>query len=274
MMVERVDAEIARAMLAALGIEESPTASRLLDALPEGHTLIAGWDERTAKLYLNLSDASDAIRSQAARAMGLEGAPHVIGLNLGASGQELKVYEQLDTLPPETPDALRAWAREFPIAGAMRSFEIVGGARHLRAIFATPRDGAGDLESLPGYDAQAARRAWPFEPGCLRSVGFSADGTSWTAYAKPFEASAVVHAVEPAHIVRSANVELGLFLEPASAERAYARTDKHALSYRVREGEPSREAIEAVMTWALGEVSASESTAVRLSGAPEGWHAV
>lgn len=274
MMVERVDAEIARALLAALGIEESRAANRLLDALPEGHTLIGGWDERMAKLYLNLSDASDAIRAQAARAMGLEGAPHVIGLNLGASGEQLKVYEQLDALPPEAPEALRAWAREFPIAGAMRSFDIGDGERHLRAIFATPRDGAGDLESLPGYDAQAARRAWPFEPGCLRSVGFSADGASWTAYAKPFEASTVVHSVEPAHIIRSADVELGLFLEPASAERAYARTDTHALSYRVREGAPSREAIEAVMAWALREVRASEASVVHLSGAPEGWHAV
>lgn len=254
-----------------------------LAAVPHAKTIV-GWDAtpRQSKLYLNLSDVSEEQRRDALERVWPSAAatspaensgkvsPHVIGLNVGLGGTTLKLYTQLLSAPSDAPQPLLEWASELAIAGWVRCDELLAdGSRRLRAVFAAPQEGAGELP----FEADDVHlgRAWPYEPGCLRSVGFDAAGTSYTAYAKPSQHSQTVHSLDPTIVIREGEHELGLYREPASAEKAYSRTEQHALSYRVRAGEPSRDAVEEVMAWFSAATRAHE-TGGATSAPPEGWH--
>ena len=69
---------------------------------------------------------------------------------------------------------------------------------------------------------------------------------------------------------------MGVFVEPSDrAERAYARTERHAISVRAREGGPAPTWIEPLMAWVLDRVRAAERDeaplASRLSNPPSPW---
>jgi hypothetical protein len=283
-MIERVDRRTALDLLASLPVALDP-ASRLTSrsgAAP----LIVGWDTlRTppvAKIYLNLSDASPRAREGVAATLGLHCAPHVIGLNMAADSVERKIYEQVDELPRDTPDALKKWARHLELAGVVRCFDVQDdGAQVPRAVFVAPRETRAPIEALsalPGWDRKSFDEAIPYEWGQLRSVGFAQDGQSWVAYVKPRDRNSALWTLEPVVCVRCIGGELGIYVVPNHLEkRAFARTDRYALSYRVCDGAPRSEEVVRVMSWASAVVARSEAEgaeAPRWSDPPRGCHVI
>lgn len=258
MMIEGASAELARGVLACLPVDVAEIEPLLAHVERGARPAIVGWDaSRTparAKIYLNLSDASASTRERVARELGVPGAPHVIGANLGPRGvrAERKSYLQLDALPEDAPALLRRFADGLALAGVVRAVDSDGAPR---AIFVGPRHDApleARLRALPGWDERAVRDELGVTPGPVRSVGVSADGTTWTVYVKPRGSESELWALEPVICVRSARGEIGVFVAPASeVARAYARIGEQAVSYRVREGAPSREDVERTMRWAL-----------------------
>jgi len=282
MMLEGLQPDAARAVLACLPVPQQPLLAllRLAGSAP----VIVGWDcsrsAPVAKMYLNLSDRSVAERSALAEQLGLPAALHVLGRNMSAQGVETKVYVQQDDMPPEAPDALHAFARQAGCAGVVLSHDWQPGqALQLRAVFVAPQQATrAQLTSLPGWEAARLDGAIPFAWEQVRSVGVAADGGAWVAYVKPAGASTALWQLEPALCLRGPQGELGVFVEPATAPRAYVYTASHALSYRVRQGAPPADAVAAVMRWAYAAVSAWEqagqSGPVVWGPPPEGWDAV
>ncbi len=273
MMIERVSPSEARALLGALDVvlEDGDEA---LCTWAETHRqpMIVGWDvgrePPVAKLYVNASDASDAHRRSLGRALVIDRAPHLIGLNLGGA-RETKVYEQHSEPPRDLPEALAAWASTAPVAGWVISLDAPSLTR--RAIFAAlrPTDGAPELATLPGW-SEAHLEALPFPIGFAKSVGYDTTGERWVAYVKPRGATPAGHDLEPVVVLRTAAGEIGIFVEPRGG-RAYLEIGEHALSYRLREGEPDRETIDAAMQWAAREVQRSEP---RWTEPPEPWEPI
>ena len=286
MMIERVRPALAGEVARGLGVPLGEQDQALLAWAAERELpAIAGWDvSRTrpvAKLYVNASDTSVPVRRSLGELVGEalgSLAPHVVGVNLSADGyRELKVYEQLAEAPPETPAAMRRWATGAPIAGWVRSLER-GSAPSptTRAVFAAlhPTPEAPELASLPGW-SPGCLAALPFPIGFAKSVGFDASGTRWVAYVKPRGARPAGHALEPALCLASPGLEIGIHLEPPEAP-AYVRTRDWSLSYRIREGQPQRDAIGAAMAWAEAQVREAEETgrAPSWSAPPAPWSVV
>src|SRR5206468_3093697 len=134
--------------------------------------------------------------------------------------------------------ALAAGSADCAGAGAVASWDRApDGAFRPRAFFLAFRDdlpaaAAALLPSLPGWDAAAVAAALPFPAGPPRSLGVALDAPdTWTVYYKPAADRTPVASLEPTARFRAGAVEVGLFLEPTErAERAYARTARHALS--------------------------------------------
>ncbi|HJL04176.1 MAG TPA: hypothetical protein RMH85_18080 [Polyangiaceae bacterium LLY-WYZ-15_(1-7)] len=280
MMVEGVQREEAGAALDALGVPRPA----LLEA-PIEAPFIVGWDAArrppVAKLYLNLSDASADARAAVARALALPRPAHVIGLNLPREGAaETKLYAQREALPEDAPAPLRAWAEGLPLAGVVVCHALEDGALRPRAHFVAPRSDApvdGALRRLPGWDDATARAALPFAPGLVKSVGADVAGR-FTVYVKPRAHDGALFRLDPVLCLAGPRGEIGLFVEPASAPRAWARTGEHALSYRVRAGAPGRAEVERAMRWALAQLEAGAlpptPSAAALAEPPEGWRVV
>jgi hypothetical protein len=286
MMIERAPPMFVRELLAVLVPAAGEGADQLLRvaefrALP----LITGWDTSgqvpVAKLYLNASDASKAVRVRVAHdfigdVRGVPDSPHVVGLNVGENVLELKLYEQCETLGDGAPEPLRRWAHGLELAGVVRSVQVQGDRGSERAWFVSPRsDAAADrrLSSLPGWSDAAAAACLPGAPGPVTSVGFSSDGRRWTAYFKPRAIGTPSWKLDPDVCVADEVAEIGIFVEPAhAAARAYCRSSAWAVSYRVREGKPDATSIDAAMRWALAQ--AETGGAIDLSHPPEPWRVV
>jgi len=265
MMVERVSAQTALALLAPLPVDLTP-ARRFLAAAPTV-PLIVGWDtgrpDPVAKLYLNLSDSAQETRQTVAEAIGVPGSPHVIGLNLWSNTAEVKVYQQLTALPADAPEALARWSKTIALAGVVVCHDVVpGGDLVTRAVFVAPRGDVRDqLWHLPGFDEAAFSAAIPFAWGQVRSVGFAQDASAWVVYVRPQGQAPALWNLDPAVSVRCSGGELGVYLAPiTTAERAYTRSRDYALSYRVRAGQPTAQTIAAVMAWAQAVVGRHESS--------------
>ncbi|MEY3013053.1 MAG: hypothetical protein RIT45_1788 [Pseudomonadota bacterium] len=285
MMLERLEPARALALFDALRLPlDAPR--RLLAAAP-GAPVIGGWDVGRSlpvlKLYLNLSDASRTLRERAATALGLEGAPHVVGINLGrdaaaAARVERKAYHQLAALPADAPAALRSWSASRALAGVVQSLDVTEDGRVAgRAVFVAPSDAADaavGLASLPGWQAEAFAAQIPYRWEQVRSLGFSQDGAAWVAYVKPLGQGVPLWSLEPAVCVRTPSGELGVFVAPVGGgERAYAVQGPHALSYRVRAGTPDPDTVAHVMAWAqsvLTGVQVADEADWRGSPPPEG----
>ncbi|HJL32861.1 MAG TPA: hypothetical protein RMI62_27470, partial [Polyangiaceae bacterium LLY-WYZ-15_(1-7)] len=135
----------------------------------------------------------------------------------------------------------------------------------------------GALRRLPGWDDATARAALPFAPGLVKSVGADVAGR-FTVYVKPRAHDGALFRLDPVLCLAGPRGEIGLFVEPASAPRAWARTGEHALSYRVRAGAPGRAEVERAMRWALAQLEAGAlpptPSAAALAEPPEGWRVV
>jgi hypothetical protein len=158
----------------------------------------------------------------------------------------------------------RAALAEDACAGAVVSWSVSAKAATPRAFFVATRAGAETaierlVSSLPGWNGARVPELLGFAPGAARSIGVSLqDGATFTVYFKP-RGVAPVARLEAAAQFRSGAVEVGLFIEPSElVERAFARSDRHALSYRAREGQPVPREIEALMHWACERMMAAE----------------
>ena len=254
-MIERAPHACVEGLRLLLGVPESPWITRTLatcDALPL--PLIAGWDRTRGclKLYVNASDAPASVRREVAARAELDGAPHVLGLNLFAGGQvELKRY--LQARDAEGPARRLVEAAGALSAGVVTSL-YADGSPH--AYFVALRPASPDaldaaFAFLPGFSWDAIRAHAPFEPASPRSIGVSAADTDrWTAYVKPRDADApALFALEPAAVVTAAGVTVSFFVSPdAETPRAYAREGGRALSYRAHGGSPDP----AILEWSLG----------------------
>ncbi|WP_236516935.1 hypothetical protein [Sandaracinus amylolyticus] len=287
MMIEQADPALLAPIARALGVVVPEVASRWLElARAERVPLIVGWDlrgggpQRCLKLYVNASDASGDARARLAAALA-PGAPPdepaaVIGLNARADGGvETKLYLQsADALElarglGARASALAAAARgEGADAGGVASFDLDGAALRARAFFVAlrePQAGAWRcVRALPGYDERAIVSVLPFAPAPPRSMGVSLSDGSWTLYCKPRGSSRAPEALEPAAVFRYEGVELGVYVEPSEhAARAIRRTERHAVSVRVRRGEPAARALDALVDWFTERLRAAERDGAR-----------
>lgn len=304
MMIERASRDVLDAIAHALDIVLPAAVPRWLDlARQEGVPLIAGWDlrgggqTRCVKLYVNASDASRStrVRLRTALVPGLAGGdepPAVIGMNARADGvAETKLYVQaadavaLASGLGARAQALAAAARdEGADAGGVLSFDVAGSALCARAFFVAlrePVDGADwpCVRSLPGYDPRRLESLLPFVPAPPRSVGVSLGDDAWTLYYKPRDSGRAPEALEPAAVFRGADAEVGVFIEPtATAARAFRRTERHAVSVRVRDGTPAPHALESLVDWFTARLRDAERDgahiATRLADPPAPWRTV
>jgi hypothetical protein len=304
MMVEQATPEVLDAIASAVDVTLPPVTARWLElARQESVPLIAGWDlrgggaERCVKLYVNASDASRAARVRLAAALAPDVAPGgepaaVVGMNARPDGvAETKLYIQsadavaLANGLGARAEALAATARaEGADAGGVLSLDAVGGALRPRAFFVALREPPDDagwrcVRSLPGYSLPIVESLLPFAPAPPRSVGISLDDGSWTLYCKPRDSGRAPQALEPAAIFRIGETEVGVFVEPTQqAARAFRRTERHAVSVRVREGDPSPQALEALVDWFTARLGASEHDGSRvappLADPPPPWRLV
>jgi hypothetical protein len=300
MMVEQATREILDAIAQALAVRlPSHAVDWLQLAAAERLPLIAGWDlrgggaQRCVKLYINASDASQATRHRlcAAVASGVAVAnpPAVLGMNVLPDGMvETKLYVQSDDAVAlasslnQRAQTLAAAARgEGADAGGVLSFDVVAATLHPRAFFVALREPPCAeawrcVRSLPGYDPAALESLLPFPAAPPRSVGVSLDGGGWTLYCKPRDSGRAPQSLEPVAIYRSGDAEVGVFVEPTQhARRAFRRTERHAISVRVREGSPAPYALEALVDWFAGRLGAAELTSgLSLSDPPPPWRRV
>jgi len=288
MMIERVPANIAEELLEALGSSSTGVASVMLAVCRDlSVPSIIGWDatdqDLVTKLYLNLSDSAVDVRATAMRevapqATDVVAAPHVIGVNLTGSSIVLKAYEQSAGLHESAPDQLRRIAGAMELSGAVRCVELSKRGTPNRAWFVSPRPqcSIADLPTLPGLDGDALERVSPFQPGPVTSIGLAADERTWTVYYKAPGAPSPSWSLEPDVCVTADDVELGIFVEPVTAERAYQRTASSALSYRIRRGRPDGAAVDAVMAWAVARVIEAETAGgpLEFTSPPEPWRVI
>ncbi len=285
MMIERLDAEDARALLSPVCKLPALADALLETARRERLFVIAGWDmagEPTWKLYLNASDASARLRERLRRQLlpstmrGGPDAPHVIGLNLTQAHTEVKLYEQGSTLFPDAPQAFRSWAASTAVSGFVRSFRLAEGeeARPKAWFAGLPTSPRPELSFWPDFD-DARARVSPFEMGRITSVGISSAQERWTVYFKPKGHSVPQWSLDPFACFSNGHCEVGVYLEPTTiAERAYAKTARWAISYRMRDGRADGEAIDRLMSWFVAQVAESESPPAKLNAPPEPWHVV
>lgn len=304
MMVEQATREVLDAIAHAVDVALPAVASRWLElARQEGVPLIAGWDlrgggaERCVKLYVNASDASRAARARLCAALAPDiaagGEPAaVVGMNARPDGvAETKLYIQsADAVAlahglAARAETLAATARaEGADAGGVLSLDAIGGTLRPRAFFVALREPPEDAEwrcvrSLPGYSRPIVESLLPFAPAPPRSIGVSLDDGTWTLYCKPRDSGRAPQALEPAAIFRIGEAEVGVFVEPTQqAVRAFRRTARHAVSVRVREGDPSPQALEALVDWFTARLGSSEhdgaSIAPPLADPPPPWRRV
>lgn len=288
MMLERTDASVARRVASGLSLPWTARCEALVEACEAlSLPLITGWDvggPPLYKLYANASDASDALRRELARRVALpEGlpAPWVVGANVGAAGARLKLYVQhatpADIHEADLPPALSA----IEAVAFVASFDVVDGRASLRAVFAATRHGReGSAEAalleLAGVAWPALEASFPYAPGPLRQIGWAPSGEV-TVYAKRRGAAPPVYALAPTAVFRAGAVEVGLYLEPRrDGVRAFVRTERHALSFRDREGMASPAELEALGRWAAEQVSRAERerSGPDLSSPPAPWSRV
>ena len=262
-MVERAPTASVHAILGALRLERGARVDALLDAAGE-LPLITGWDatRRAAKVYVNASDASDAARAALAERLALPAPAHVVGLNALPGGEELKRYAQHATLAPPGPAAARLVDAAGASCGGVVTCHLADGTP--RAWFVALRPASPDaLDAafgyLPGFSWAAIEAALPFTPAPPRSIGIAWERpASWTVYVKPADADEPpVWDLEPAAVFCCDAGEVGVHLGPASA-RAYAVVGDRSVSYRVRAGAPSADAITALLDWVTGELERDE----------------
>jgi hypothetical protein len=291
MMVERGSAEVLDAIARALGVTLPAAVPGWFEVAAAADVpVIVGWDrrdggeQRCAKLYVNASDASRATRARISAALapavavGSEPAA-VVGMNARADGiAEIKLYVQsadavalAGELGPDA-QALAAAARaERADAGGILSFDVDGGRVRARAFFVALREPRADtgwhcVRSLPGYDPRCVEALLPFAPAPPRSVGVSLGDGGWTLYYKPRDSSRAPEALEPAAVFRAGEVEVGVFVEPTEhAARAFRRTERHAVSVRVRAGAPAPRAIEALIDWFTTRLRVAERDGMDLA---------
>jgi len=303
MMIERASTAILEAIAAALDVDLPAVTKQWLDlARRERVYVIVGWDLRTGghdrcvKVYVNASDASRETRARLRRALlprvGADGEPAVLGMNVRADGVlETKAYLQsadavalsrgLDARAGRLAAAAEA---EGASAGGVLSYDADDGVLRPRAFFIAlrePREKTGwqCVRSLPGYDEGAVEALLPFAPAPPRSVGVSLDDDAWTLYCKPRASGRAPQALEPAAIFRLDGAEIGVFVEPTEhAARAFRRTARHAVSIRVRNGEPTPRELESLVDWFTAELGAAEHEGVdfraHLANPPAPWRLV
>jgi hypothetical protein len=215
-----------------------------------------------------------------------------MGMNARADGivetklyvQSADVIELANGLGERARDLAAAARDEGAEAGGVLSFDVVAGALRPRAFFVAlrePPDEAGwrCVRSLPGYDPRTIESLLPFAPAPPRSLGVALDGGAWTLYCKPRDSGRAPETLEPAAIFRLGNVEVGVFVEPTErAARAFRRTERHAVSVRVREGTPAPRMIESLVDWFTARLRAAERDgaplAKRLADPPAPWRLV
>lgn len=281
MMIERASYPVVEAIAAALGVELPAAAATWYRAASDARVpMIAGWDRRgdsarrCVKVYVNASDASTDSRRQLCGVLLpdvvlRDDAPAVIGMNACADGTvERKLYEQAADavqmaagIGRQAQRLAAAARRDGADAGAVLSLDVcAAGALEVRAFFVAlrePPDASGwpCVRTLPGYDAAAIGRMLPFAPAPPRSIGIAPTGDEWTLYCKPRGSGRAPEALEPKAVYRCAWGEVGVFVEPNdSAPRAFRRTARHAISVRIRRGDPPPEALEALVDWFTGEI--------------------
>ncbi|HYD50571.1 MAG TPA: hypothetical protein VEB21_19600 [Terriglobales bacterium] len=303
MMIERAPRDLFTTISAALSV---PLCARvdawLAVAASEKLPLIVGWDVRSnerrcVKLYLNASDATPATSARlvdrlcpgpAAELIRRADRSVVLGLNLDDSGRcEPKLYLQsadARDFPQEAGSAAQHLAMttqaEGAAAGAVMCFDIDESSLRPRAYFVALREPASgwtwsSIATLPSFDP-ALRQSFPFDPAPPRSVGLSLRDGSWTLYCKPRGSGSALHGLEPTAIFRADSSEVGLFVEPtAAALRAFRRTERHAISLRIRAGEPSPLAMESLVDWFAERLRLAESeefrAGLRLHEPPAPW---
>jgi hypothetical protein len=301
MMVERASRAVLGAVAKALDVElPAVTAEWLRRAEEERVPLIAGWDRRDGssrrcvKLYVNASDVGRTVRERLCAALvpGVDverASVAVIGMNARADGEvETKVYLQAADahtlaigLGGRALDLAAAAGADGAAAGGVVSFDVEGAALQPRAFFVALREprGGGDwpfLRSLPGYNPRGFAALLPFAPAPPRSVGVSLGDRSWTLYCKPRHSGRAPEALEPAAIFRGGGGEVGVFVEPTeNAARAFRRTERYAVSVRVREGDPAPRALESLVDWFADELRTVErgggSSETRFATPPAPW---
>jgi hypothetical protein len=259
-----------------------------------GWDLRRGGDDRTIKLYVNASDASQRKRARLCAALLPElhdgKAPAVFGMNARADGTvETKIYLQsadavalAEGLGPRA-SRLAADARaEQADAGGVLSLDVAAGGRTSpRAFFIALREPPRDLwrcvRDLPDFDAGEIEAALPFAPAPPRAVGVALDRDEWTLYCKPRDSFGAPQSLEPARVFGNGDVEVGVFVEPnQAATRAFRRTERSAVSIRVRQGEPIPQHVESLVDWFTERLRAAEAAGRQpcLADPPPPWHAV
>lgn len=304
MMVEQAERGVVEAIAQAVEVALPAQAMRWCDlGAAEGLPLIAGWDlrgggaQRCVKLYVNASDASQASRRRLCAALAPAVAstlatPAVLGMNVLPQGAiETKLYLQsedacaLASVHTARAQELAAAARaEGADAGGIVSFDVADDTPRPRAFFVALREPPGAapwrcVSALPGFDPAVIGSLLPFPPAPPRSAGIGLDDGCWTLYCKPRDSGRAPQSLEPLAIYRSADAEIGVFVEPNEhAARAFRRTTRHAISVRVREGAPSPHALEALVDWFAARVIDAERSgaelAGRLSDPPAPWRAI
>jgi len=286
MMIEQAPADLVPTIAHALDVRLPTDAARWMDlATAEGVPLIAGWDRRDGaggrcvKLYVNASDAGADKRARLCERL-LPGVPAnesaaVIGMNVRADGGiESKLYVQsadAAVLAAPLGSAAIALAQSAAAqnadAGGVLSYDALPGELRPRAFFVALREPPPGrawscVTGLPGWDADAAEVLLPFPPAQPRSIGVSLTDGRWTLYAKPRDSFRAPEALEPFAVFRTDSGEVGVFVEPNEhARRAFRRTDAHAVSIRIREGEPVAAVLEALVDWFAARLSAAEQSA-------------
>ncbi len=301
MMIEQPPGDLVSAIAAALDMELPAAAPGWIEsAVAYEVPLIAGWDlrrggdDRTLKLYVNASDASQGTRARLCAALlpGLHDveAPAVLGMNVRADGAvETKIYLQsadavglAEGLGPRA-SRLAADARaERADAGGVVSFDVApDGRTSPRAFFIALREPPQDLwrcvRALPGFDADEIEAALPFAPAPPRSVGVALDRDVWTLYCKPRDSLGAPQSLEPTTVFRDGDLEVGVFVEPnEGAPRAFRRTERSAVSIRVRQGRPIPHQLESLVEWFTERLRAAEAagTRPRLTDPPAPWRVV
>jgi hypothetical protein len=301
MMIERASGHVVEAIAQALDVALPAATSRWLDlAQGENVPVIAGWDlrgggkQRCVKLYVNASDASRSVRARLSAALipgvaDTDEPAAVLGMNARADGRtETKLYVQ-SADPRSLAGSAGARAAvlaattcdEGADAGAVLSFDIDGGTLRARAFFVALREPQDEknwrcVRSLPGYDPRAIEALLPFPPAAPRSVGISLGDDSWTAYFKPRNSSRAPDRLEPVAIFRLDGAEVGVFVEPTeNAVRAFRRTERHAVSIRLRHGTAEPRALESLVDWFTDQLRTAEregaGVATRLDNPPAPW---
>jgi hypothetical protein len=300
MMVEQAPPALLTAIAKQLDVA-LPTAAQawLAHAERERLPLIVGWDRRAGgtgrcvKLYVNASDAAEQTRQRLCAALvpgvALDFEPAVIGMNARADGGvERKLYRQsadavglAEGLGTAAQQLAAAARRERADAGGVLSFDVEADGRLTpRAYFVALREspqaaGWDCVRALPGYDAAAIDALLPFPPAPARSLGIALNGPAWTLYYKPRGSGRAPEALEPAAVFRAAAVEVGIFVEPTEhAARAFRRTARHAVSVRVRAGDPTPRAIEALVDWFTAQLAVADADprgAAWLANPPPPW---